>query len=150
MTTDPLTVTVVLPEQPDHGVVRHARRLASSLGELDAIEVELVHVPCGRGAVDAARRTWERASRRDVVHLHLTDRLYGADADEAALVLAELLDASARAEDRHAARRAGSRRRMRTVRTTWPTVSRGRRSGRGGRREQRARTATGGAARDHM
>ena len=93
MTTDPLTVTVVLPEQPDHGVVRHARRLASSLGELDAIEVELVHVPCGRDAVDAARRTSERATRTDVVHLHLTDGLYGADADEAALVLAELLDA---------------------------------------------------------
>ncbi len=93
MTTDPLTVTVVLPEQPDHGVVRHARRLARSLGELDAIEVELVHVPCGPGAVDAAKRTWERAGRRDVVHLHLTDQLYGADADEAALVLAELLDA---------------------------------------------------------
>ena len=93
MNTDPLTVTVVLPDQPDHGVVRHARRLASSLGELEAIEVELAHVPCGRGAVDAARRTWERASRTDVVHLHVTDRLYGPDAEEAALVLAELLDA---------------------------------------------------------
>jgi len=95
MADDALRVALVVPDDTGHGVVRHAHGVARAIERLGGVELDVIEVPAGAGAADAARAALDDPRRRrpHLVHVHVTDRLYGDDVDAATATVTAMLRA---------------------------------------------------------
>jgi N-acetylglucosaminyl-diphospho-decaprenol L-rhamnosyltransferase len=73
---------VVLLGEASHGVVRLGESSAPALADTLGVAVPVVRGPAGEAGFDAVTRRLGELDEADLVHLHYTDRLFGATVED--------------------------------------------------------------------